>query len=598
MRFRLVRYFTVAALGIFAAVTLALAYFEYQQSGFFRDVQKQEIAFFREVQVQFAKQQDEAALRDLLTIHENGNVNLTRLFANTLWDKDFAPFVAKLQSLQVDHCRAIADIQGKDGKMVQPDEKKACFAEIGARIRAFPEFKSLDAKVLDTMKKSTVFKIKVFDPRGITVYSSEHKQVGEDKSSNAGWKSAIAGKPSSELTHRDKFSAFEGVVENRDLIASYLPVLAPGTNNIVGVFEVYSDVTDFLAQIKKTAAQIGNTAQDNQMQLEKVAAYNQEMVETSSGQTIAIVVGLLALMFVSLFLIVRRADALIMRQEREREQAYQQLAQSEKMASLGQMVAGVAHQLNTPLAFSRSNVSMVIDALKSFALPLKVAHTFARLVRSAEGDKVMVNVARSKEQVASIDESDTDIVMLSQMLGDTLQGIDQMRELVENLRDFTRLDRAKITEFDINKCLHTVVYMARSVIPNRVHVVEEYGSLPLVECNPSQLNQVFLNLVNNAAQAIPEDGTVTVRSSVEGDRIRVDVTDTGTGIPPEAQAHLFENYFTTKPAGVGTGLGLPIVKSIVNEHGGEVVYATEAGKGTTFTVYLPVATAQTMLKAA
>lgn len=598
MRFRLVRYFTVAALGIFAAVTLALAYFEYQQSGFFRDVQKQEIAFFREVQVQFAKQQDEAALRDLLTIHENGNVNLTRLFANTLWDKDFAPFVAKLQSLSVDHCRTIADVQGKDGKMVQTDEKKACYAEIGARIRAFPEFKSLDAKVLDTMKKSTVFKIKVFDPRGITVYSSEHKQVGEDKSNNAGWKSAIAGKPSSELTHRDKFSAFEGVVENRDLIASYLPVLAPGTNNIVGVFEVYSDVTDFLAQIKKTAAQIGSTAQDNQTQLEKVAAYNQEMVESSSGQTIAIVVGLLALMFVSLFLIVRRADALIMRQEREREQAYQQLAQSEKMASLGQMVAGVAHQLNTPLAFSRSNVSMVVDALKSFELPLKVAHTFARLVRSAEGDKVVVNVARSKEQVASIDESDTDIVMLSQMLGDTLQGIDQMRELVENLRDFTRLDRAKITEFDINKCLHTVVYMARSVIPNRVHVVEEYGSLPLVECNPSQLNQVFLNLVNNAAQAIPEDGTVTVRSSVEGDRIRVDVTDTGTGIPPEAQAHLFENYFTTKPAGVGTGLGLPIVKSIVNEHGGEVVYATEAGKGTTFTVYLPVATAQTMLKAA
>lgn len=583
---------------MFAIVTIALAYFERQQAHFFRDVQEQEIAFFQRVQTAFAKQQDEAARHDLLSIHESGNVNLTRLFANMLWEKDFAPFTERVQTLPVEHCRAIPDIKDASGKTLQPDDKKACYAELGSKIRALPDFKALDAKVVDAMKKSTVFKIKVFDLRGITAYSSEHKQIGEDKSTNAGWQSAMEGKATSELTHRDKFSAFEGEVENRDLISSYLPVVAPGGDKIIGVFEVYSDVTGFLDQIKKTSGQISKAAQDNQTELEKVAAYNQNTVETTSNRGLAIVVGLLVLLFGSLFLIVRRAEAIIAQKEREREHAYQQLSQSEKMASLGQMVAGVAHQLNTPLAFSHSNVSMVIAALKDFELPLKVAHTFARLVKNTEGEKVTLNVARSKAQVASINEADTDVATLSMMLGDTLQGIDQMRELVENLRDFTRLDRAKLAEFDVNKCLHTVVYMARSVIPNSVRIVEEYGSLPLTECNPSQLNQVFLNLINNAAQAIPEEGTVTVRSGVENSRIRIDIIDTGSGIPPEAQAHMFENYYTTKPAGVGTGLGLSIVKSIVTEHGGEVIFTTEAGVGTTFTVYLPAIEVEALREAA
>ncbi|HZW13363.1 MAG TPA: ATP-binding protein [Noviherbaspirillum sp.] len=588
MRFRLVRYFTFASLGMFALVTIALVYFQRQQAVFFQDVQRLEIEFFKLVQSDFAKKQDEVARRDLLAIHESGNVNLTRLFANTLWERDFAPFVAKAAAIPVEHCRDIPDVEGKDGKMTAPDAKKACFAEVGKKIMALPEFAALDAKVFDTMKKSTVFKIKVFDLRGITAYSSEHKQIGEDKSFNAGWKSALAGTPKSELTHRDKFSAFEGVVENRDLIGSYLPVLAPGTDKIVAVFEVYSDVTNFLDQIKQTSAAIDKTAQSNLVELEKVAAFNQQKVEETSMQGLAIVVGLLALLFGSLYVIVRRADKIIVQQEGEREHAHQQLAQSEKMASLGQMVAGVAHQLNTPLAFSRSNVSMVKDAIRDFELPLKVAHKFAAVVRDAEGEKVVLNVTKSKEQIVNMDDSAADVSMLTQMLDDTLNGIEQMAELVDNLRDFTRLDRAKVTEFDLNKGLHNVVYIAKSVIPNRIEVVEEYGNLPLVQCNPSQLNQVFLNLINNAAQAIPGTGTVTVRSSVEGERIRIDVADTGTGIPPDVLPHIFETYYTTKPAGEGTGLGLPIVKNIVTEHGGEVKVATQPGVGTTFTVYLPI----------
>jgi two-component system, NtrC family, sensor kinase len=479
-------------------------------------------------------------------------------------------------------------VVGADGKTAAPKEKKDCFAEVGARIRSLPEFAALDAKVFDSMRKSSVFKIKVFDTRGITAYSSEHAQMGEDKAANAGWLGASNGTPRSELTHRDRFSAFEGVVENRDLISSYLPVYPPGSSKVAGVFEVYSDVTPLLARIKATSAGIAETAKGNQARMEQSAAATLSEVDALSNRGLLVVGAMLAVLFAALFVLVRRADAIIVRQQRERELDQQQMAQSEKMASLGQMVAGVAHQLNTPLAFSRSNISMVMDAIRGHVLPLKVAHAFAQAVRKSEGDAVTVNVQGWRPQLEQVEDSAAEVETLSQMLGDTLQGIDQMHELVENLRDFTRLDRAKTSQFDLNKGLHTVAYIARSAIPTRVQVVEEFGELPLVECNPSQLNQVFLNLINNAAQAIPGEGKVTVRSRMDRDRVRIDVTDTGTGIPDDVQPHIFDTYYTTKAPGEGTGLGLPIVRTIVEEHGGEVKFKTKPGLGTTFSVFLPV----------
>lgn len=589
MRFELVRYFTIASLAMFGLVIAVLSYFQNEASSLFQRVQTQQNQFFSKVQQDFAKQQDQAALRDLLAIHESGNVNLTRLFANALWERDFAPFVAMAQGLDVEACRAIPDAVDAAGKAKQTPEKKACFSDVGKKIRDFKEFKTLDAKVFDTMKKSTVFKIKVFDLRGITVYSSDHSQMGEDKLTNAGWKSAINGKPASELTHRDKFSAFEGVVENRDLIGSYLPVLAPGSEKIVGVFEVYSDVTPFLNQIKATSDLIKKSAVSNQTKVDQVASESADEVSHNATQLFGIVVGALVVLFGALFVIVRRADGIIVQQTAEREKSLQQLAQSEKMASLGQMVAGVTHQLNTPIAFSHNNVSMVLESLKSFVLPLKVANSFSRAVMAAESDRLTINVAKTRAQVESINESDTDVAMLTEMLEDTLNGMEQMRELVNNLRDFTRLDRAKVTAFDLNKSLHNVVYLARSVASTSVTIVEEFGELPLFECNPSQLNQVFLNLINNAAQSISGEGTVTVRSSAEDGKIRVDVIDTGSGIPDDVLPHIFENYYTTKPAGEGTGLGLTIAQDIVHEHGGNIEVSTEIGKGTNFTVIFPAA---------
>ncbi|NJD87614.1 MAG: HAMP domain-containing histidine kinase [Betaproteobacteria bacterium] len=587
VQFRLVRYFTVASLVAFAVVAAAFAWFEAKRSDFFRDVQEREGAFFNSTQDQFARRQEEAALRDLLAIHEAGNVNLTRLFANALWERDFAPFVARAASVPIDHCRAIADVVDAKGKTVAPPEKKACFAEAGQRIMALPGFREIDAKVVDSMKKTSVFKIKVFDLRGVTVYSSEHAQIGEDKLSNAGWKRALAGTPASELTHRDRFSAFEGVVENRDLISSYLPVLGPGTDRIVGVFEVYSDVTPFLAQIRGTSTQIKASAAANREKVARVSEENQSQVEASSRVQVGSLLAVLAVLFGVLFLIVRRADGIIAAQELDRDQAHQQLAQSEKMAALGQMVAGVAHQLNTPLGFSKSNVSLVMDQLDQLATPVKVATRISALVRQVPGDKIVLDVGRSRGAIEAIDAAPEDVAAMKEMLGDVLRGIDQMSELVVHMRDFTRLDRARVSEFDVNGGLKSVVYLAKSVIPNSIEVVEAYGPIRQIVCTPSQLNQIFLNLIINASQAIEDRGRITVATREEAGYVRVDVADTGTGIPPEIQERIFEPYFTTKPEGVGTGLGLNVARDIARAHGGDITVDSRPGHGATFTVVLP-----------
>lgn len=588
MRFQLVRYFVAASLGIFTLVTLAMVYFEREQTEIFKTVQDLQVSFFRRVQDDLANQQEQAARRDLLKVHEAGNVNLTRLFANALWDRDLAPFVAKAQNISFEHCRAMAEAVGEDGKPAASSAKKDCFGEGGRHIAGLPGFRELDAKVFGLMKKSSVYKIKVFDLRGITIYSSEHKQMGEDKRDNAGWKAARAGVPASELTHRDSFSAFEGVVEDRDVISSYLPVFQPGSAKVVGVFEVYADVTPFLEQITATAAQIRQSAALNQQEVLADAHIARQDIDASSVRVLVIVLVLLGTLFATLLVVVRRAEAIILTQEKERSSAQQQLAQAEKMATLGNMVAGVAHQLNTPLAFSQNNIQMVQQALKAMQPPMLLARMITGIVKRTEGDQATFNTAKLKANLPSIEAGFADPAMLDRMLGDVLAGIFQINDLVVHLRDFTRLDRAKTVDADLNKSLHSVVYIAKSVLPVHVVVLESFGQLPTVECNPSQLNQVFLNLINNAADAMEGKGTITVESAHDGDRVKVRVTDTGPGIPDEVMPHLFELYFTTKPAGEGTGLGLAIARDIVRAHGGDITVETFAGSGTTFTVSLPV----------
>lgn len=593
-RFRLLPYFSAASAAAFVVVAAAVWYFESQQDAFFRDLQGRQNRFVTRSHEEFATRQEAAARRDLLAVQEAGNVNLTRLFANTLWESEFAPYVDRAGRLPVAHCRELPDIRDEaDGRMKPGPAKTACFAEIGRIIQAFPEFAALDAKVHELMRKTTVFKIKVFDLRGITVYSSEHSQIGEDKSGNAGWHgAAVDGVARSELTFRDKFSAFEGVVENRDLISSYLPVHAPGSESIVGVFEVYSDVTPFLEHIRATTTGIRNASDEYRSGLEAVALEAEAKLEAAGSRTLTLLIVFLVILFAVLFAIVRRAASIMDTQESDRDRAQQQLAQSEKMASIGQMVAGIAHQLNTPLAFGQNNLQMAMRALEGYRLPLRVGNAVIRDVQAATADTIVLNTPPLKLLIGKEVTARVDVETPRAMLQDTLQGLEQMRELVDNLRDFTRVDRSTTARFDLRKSLHNVLYIAKSVMPTAILVIEDLGDVPEVSGNVSQLNQAFLNLVNNAAQAIEGAGTITVRTFLDGDRVRVDITDTGTGIPAEHLPHIWESYYTTKRSGEGTGLGLSIARAIITDHGGEIMVATQTGEhsGTTFSVYLPTAT--------
>ena len=589
--FRLTRYFTATGLVAFGVVTATLMFFEHRQSHFFQGVQSNGAQMLTGIQSDFVTRADAVARRDLLAVNEQGNVNLTRLFSNALWASNLSPYLAEIGTVDFSHCKAMPDAVDAQGTATATPEKKACFKETGARLQTLASFAPLDVRVREAMQGGSVFKIKVYDLNGITVYSTELAQVGEDKSASAGWQGAARdGKAVSELTFRDKFSALQGVVENRDLIASYLPVVEPGSQKVVGVFEVYADVTPFLAQIRATSGEFKQVALSNEARLAAQATDNQQQVQRSANKQLLIVAGLLALLFGVLLSIVRRAQTVIERQSRESDATRQRLAQSEKMTSLGQMVAGVAHQLNTPLAFSKNNVQMSIQALDQLegAVHRQIRHSSYKTEALHGGAHALIESANETEVARGLAGAMLEVREAREMLSDVLMGIGQMNELVDNLRSFTRLDRAHTASANLNIALGTVCYIAKTVISTKVRLHQIFEPLPAIECHVSQLNQVFLNLINNAAQAIKDAGLVTVSTRADARCITVSVRDTGSGIPAHVLPHIFEPYFTTKANGEGTGLGLAIARDIVQEHGGDIEVSSDVGFGTEFRVRLPL----------
>lgn len=588
--FRLTRYFTATSLVAFGVVATTLMYFEHRQSNFFQRVQTSGAQMLSSIQSDFVTRADTVARRDLLAVNEQGNLNLTRLFSNALWASDLSPYLAESSTVDFSICKAMPDAVDAQGKSGPTPDKKACFKETGARLKALASFEPLDARVRETMQGSTIFKIKVYDLSGITIYSTELAQVGEDKSASPAWQAARDSKSISELTFRDKFSALQGVVENRDLIASYLPVIEPGSQKVVGVFEVYADVTPFLGQIKATSNEFKLVALNNESRLEHQAASDQQQVKGSSNRQLLIVAGLLALLYVVLLSIVRRAQTVIERQARESDATKQRLAQSEKMTSLGQMVAGVAHQLNTPLAFSKNNVQMSIQALDQLegAVHRQIRLSSYKAEALHEGSDHLMDTASESQVAQELAGAMLEVREAREMLNDVLMGMGQMNELVDNLRSFTRLDRAETASVNLNTALGTVCYIAKTVISTKVRLEQAFEPLPALKCNVSQLNQVFLNLINNAAQAIKDTGSITVSTRADARFVTVSIRDTGSGIPADVLPHIFEAYFTTKPDGEGTGLGLAIARSIVQEHGGDIEVSSEVGVGTEFRVRLPL----------
>ena len=263
------------------------------------------------------------------------------------------------------------------------------------------------------------------------------------------------------------------------------------------------------------------------------------------------------------------------------EEAHNQLLQSEKMASIGQLAAGVAHEINNPIGYVYSNLG---------TLEKYVQDTFSMidLYEQAEGAisddtvRARLKAAREKLDIGFLKED------LGALMSESKDGITRVKKIVQNLKDFSHVDSSDEWHFaDLYKGLDSTLNIVHNEIKYKANVVREYGDLPEVECLPSQLNQVFMNLLVNAAHAIEERGTITVRTGRQGDEVWVEVADTGKGIAPEHLKKIFDPFFTTKPVGKGTGLGLSLSYGIVQKHHGRIEVQSEVGKGTTFRVWLP-----------
>jgi two-component system, NtrC family, sensor kinase len=275
---------------------------------------------------------------------------------------------------------------------------------------------------------------------------------------------------------------------------------------------------------------------------------------------------------------------------RELEARQAQLIHAEKLVSLGQMAASIAHEINNPVSFVASNVAS-LDEYTHVLLELLGLY---QQVEQRLGSPPPESVAGLLEQVRTVREKnrlDELLQDLKELLGDSREGINRIREFVQSLKTFVREESGSPQEADINQVLQTTLRMVRHEFKDRCDVRTELAPVPPLSCFPTQLNQVFMNLVVNAAQSIEHHGEIRITSGVEGNEAVVRITDTGAGMGPEIKARLFTPFFTTKPAGQGTGLGLSICYVIIDRHKGRIEVESEPGKGSTFTVRLPLGAA-------
>lgn len=269
------------------------------------------------------------------------------------------------------------------------------------------------------------------------------------------------------------------------------------------------------------------------------------------------------------------------------KQAQSQLVESEKMASLGQLTAGIAHEINNPINFVTSNIN-----------PLK--RDVNQLLEALEKiEEIGLSDAPAEEKQKEIEEykEELDFDYLKMEIGHLLKGINEgasrTAEIVKGLKIFSRVDEDDLKKADINEGLESTLVIANNLISNKIKVIRNFGDLPMIECYPGKLNQVFLNIISNAAYAIAKQwgdepgGELTITTSVRGPDVEIRISDNGIGMDEKAQKKIFEPFFTTKDVGEGTGLGMSIAFNTIKKHNGQLNFTSEPEKGTTFVIELP-----------
>jgi hemerythrin-like metal-binding protein len=263
--------------------------------------------------------------------------------------------------------------------------------------------------------------------------------------------------------------------------------------------------------------------------------------------------------------------------------AKEQLVQSEKLASIGQLAAGVAHEINNPIGFVHSNIGVLEGYINSLFHTLDAYEA----AETAVADPQVLAGLKTLRQSVDLAFLREDIPAL---VGESKEGISRVKKIIQDLKDFSRVDCSQEWQFaDLHQGIDSTVNIVANEIRYKADVVKEYGQLPPVECLATQLNQVFMNLLVNAAHAMGEHrGTITIRSGTAGDKVWLEFSDTGSGIPEAIRQKIFDPFFTTKPVGKGTGLGLSLSYGIIQKHNGQIEVQSEVGKGSTFRITLPV----------
>ncbi len=249
------------------------------------------------------------------------------------------------------------------------------------------------------------------------------------------------------------------------------------------------------------------------------------------------------------------------------------------MASIGQLAAGIAHEINNPIGFVNSNMGSLQGYVGTL---LSVIDAYDAAVA---GLPALANRMAPVRAEADLDFLREDVTAL---VRESIDGLRRVKEIVQSLKDFSHVGETEWQLADLHQGLDSTLNIVSNELKYKVTILKEYGKLPRIECLASQLNQVFMNLLVNAGQAIADRGAIRIRTGLREDWVWIEIRDNGAGIAPEHLTRIFEPFFTTKPVGSGTGLGLSLSYGIVSRHGGRIDVQSQVGKGTAFTVWLPV----------
>jgi signal transduction histidine kinase len=264
----------------------------------------------------------------------------------------------------------------------------------------------------------------------------------------------------------------------------------------------------------------------------------------------------------------------------ELKAAQSSLQQQEKMASIGQLAAGVAHEINNPIGFVMSN----LRSLQKYAKKLK---EYVEL-HSDTAMHLPPEKAAALKEAAKVLQIDFLCRDIDSLINESLDGAERIKKIVQDLKSFSHIDEAECMMSDINAGLESTLNIVWNELKYKAVIKKDYGAIPMTFCNIGKLNQVFMNILLNGAQAIEHLGEIGIKTWEQGGSIYIAISDTGSGIPAEKKSRIFEPFYTTKEVGKGTGLGLSIAYDIVKKHNGEIIIDSELGKGSTFTIKIPV----------